>query len=253
MTFEFISKQRSRYGVLEMCEALEVSTSGYYRWEKAEPSEREVEDESLKERILEIHAQASGDYGYRPIYEHLLEEGYLCGRDRTLRLMNDLEVSGKQSKAYKPQGTDSVHDFGYSPNLFKELGETWNCDEVWVADTTYLLTDSGWMYLATVMDRHSRRILGWSVSRRNDRDLILEALKAAVMTRGTSVAGIHPPQRPRQHLRELRLSELPFRSRHEIEHEREGKLLRQRGHGILLRALQDRQRSGTDIPRRDGA
>ncbi|MDG2256481.1 MAG: DDE-type integrase/transposase/recombinase [Opitutaceae bacterium] len=59
-----------------------------------------------------------------------------------------------------------------------------------MADTTYLSTNSGWMYLATVIDRHSRRILGWSVSPRNDTALILEALKAAVMTRGTSVAGI---------------------------------------------------------------
>lgn len=190
MTFEFIGMNRSRYGVVEMCEALEVSTSGYYRWEKSEPSARELEDESLKKRILEIHAQVVGDYGHRPVYEHLVEDGHPCGRDRTLRLMNELEISGKQSKAYKPQATDSAHDFGYSPNLFKELGETWLCDEVWVVDTTYLLTETGWMYVATVMDRHSRRILGWSVSPSNDTALILEALKAAVMTRGTSVAGI---------------------------------------------------------------
>jgi putative transposase len=190
MIFEFISKEKSRYGVLEMCETLDVSTNGFYRWEKAEPSARDQEDDSLKKRILEIHDQASGDYGHRPIHDHLTEEGYLCGRDRTLRLMNELEISGQQSKAYKPQGTDSAHDFGYSANLLKELGETRFCDEAWVADTTYLLTDSGWMYLATVMDRHSRRILGWSVSANNDTALILEALKAAVMTRGTSVGGI---------------------------------------------------------------
>jgi putative transposase len=82
MIFEFISKERGRYEVLEMCDALEVSTTGYYRWEKAKPSAREAEDESLKERIFEIHAQASGDYGHRPIYEHLMEEGFLCRRDR---------------------------------------------------------------------------------------------------------------------------------------------------------------------------
>ena len=168
MIFEFISKEKSRYGVLEMCETLDVSTNGFYRWEKAEPSARDQEDDSIKKRIMEIHVQASGDYGHRPIHDHLTEEGYPCGRDRTLRLMNELEISGQQSKAYKPQGTDSAHDFGYSANLLKELGGTRFCDEAWVADTTYLLTDSGWMYLATVMDRHSRRILGWSVSANND-------------------------------------------------------------------------------------
>ncbi|MGK0240497.1 MAG: putative transposase [Candidatus Pelagisphaera sp.] len=86
---------------------------------------------------LEIHDQASGDYGHRPIHDHLMEEGCLCGRDRTLRLMNKLKISGQQSRAYKPQGTDSAHDFGYSPNLLRDLGETRFCDEAWVADTTY--------------------------------------------------------------------------------------------------------------------
>jgi len=190
MIFEFIKESRGRFDVVEMCETLEVSTSGYYRWEKAQPSARKLEDESLKERILGIHDQAVGDYGHRPVYEHLLEAGHLCGRDRTLRLMNELGISGRQSRAYRPQGTDSAHGFGYSPNLFKELGETWHCDEVWVADTTYLLTESGWAYVATVMDRHSRRILGWSVSTSNDTALVLDALKAAVATRGTSVAGV---------------------------------------------------------------
>jgi transposase InsO family protein len=166
---------------------------------KAQPSARAQEDESLKEKILEIHDQAVGDYGHRAIHDHLLEEGISCGRDRTLRLMGELDISGKQSKAYKPQGTDSSHDFGYSPNLLKakdpDTGKTVRiapsrCDEIWVADTTYLLTDQGWMYLATVMDRYSRRIIGWSVSKRNDTTLTLEALKAAVMTRGQSVVGV---------------------------------------------------------------
>lgn len=190
MRFEFVKSHRGLFDAAEMCEALGVSTSGYYRWERSEPSLRRREDESLKERILEIHGQAVGDYGHRPVYHHLIEQGVCCGRDRTLRLMNELEISGRQSKGYKPQGTDSAHDFGYSPNLLKELGETSRCDEVWVADTTYLRVGSQWMYLATVMDLHSRRVLGWSVSPNNDAALILDALKIAVATRGCGSGGI---------------------------------------------------------------
>jgi putative transposase len=190
MKFEFVNENKDSYEIAEMCETLDVSTSGYYRWEKSEPSARQQEDQSLKEKILDIHTRAVGDYGHRPIYYHLLEDGISCGRDRTLRLMRELDISGRQSKGYKPQGTDSSHDFGYSPNLLKKLEGTSFCDQAWVADTTYLLTDNGWMYVATVMDRHSRRILGWSVSPRNDTALILEALKAAAMVRGASVAGI---------------------------------------------------------------
>ena len=190
MKFEFIGKHRSLYDVVEMCESLGVSTSGYYRRERSEPSFRQSEDESLKEKILEVHDQAVGDYGHRPVHRHLLEDGVNCGRDRTLRLMNELQISGRQSKGYKPQGTDSAHDFGYSPNLLKALGQTRRCDEAWVADTTYLRVGLQWMYLATVMDLHSRRILGWSVSPSNDTALILEALKAAVATRGSKASGI---------------------------------------------------------------
>jgi transposase InsO family protein len=196
MKFGFIKENKGFFEVLEMCETLDVSTSGYYRWEESEASPRQLEDESFKKRILAIHDQAVGDYGHRPVYRHLLDEGVGCGRDRTLRLMNELEISGKQSKGYKPQGTDSSHDFGYSPNLLRELGQTSRCDEAWVADTTYLQVEGQWMYLATVMDRHSRRILGWSVSPSNDTALVMEALKAAVATRGSSVAGtIHHSDR----------------------------------------------------------
>lgn len=190
MKFEFIERHRSLYDVVEMCETLGVSTSGYYRRESSGPSLRQSEDESFKEKILEVHGQAVGDYGHRPVHRHLLEDGVDCGRDRTLRLMNELQISGRQSKGYRPQGTDSAHDFGYSPNLLKGLGETSRCDEAWVADTTYLQVQSQWMYVATVMDRHSRRILGWSVSPSNDTALILEALNAAASARGTDFAGV---------------------------------------------------------------
>ena len=95
MIFKFIKKSRNLFDISEMCETLEVSTNGFYRWEKAEPRGREVEDESLKKRIPKIHDQAPGDYGHRPIHDDLMEGGYLCVRDRTLRLMNELEISGQ--------------------------------------------------------------------------------------------------------------------------------------------------------------
>jgi putative transposase len=199
MKYEFIAENRDSYEVAEICEALNACTSGYYRWLKAEPSAKAMEDQSLKREIVKIHNQAVGDYGHRSISDHMAGDGIVCGRHRTLRLMGELAITGKQSKAYKPQGTDSAHDFGYSPNLLKakssDTGKTIRlkpsqCDEVWVADTTYLLTAQGWMYLATVMDLFSRRIIGWSVSNNNDTALTLKALKAAVMTRGHSVVGV---------------------------------------------------------------
>lgn len=97
--------------------------------------------------------------------------------------MKELGIEGVQKRKFKPLGTDSKHLFGYSPNLLKQLGRPDRCDQVWVADTPYLQTTGGWCYLATVMDLFRRRILGWSVSTRNDSKLVYQALQAAVLTR----------------------------------------------------------------------
>jgi transposase InsO family protein len=185
MKYRFIDQHRSHYSVSELCEALEVSASGYYRWRSSEPCPRQQEDQQHKEVIQNLHKKSGGRYGHRPIYHHLLEEGLSCGRDRVLRLMKELQLEGVQKKRFKPLGTDSRHDFGYSPNLLKELGKPTACNQVWVADTTYLATREGWRYLATVMDLYSRRILGWSISKHNDTNLVCAALQAAVMTRGS--------------------------------------------------------------------
>ena len=166
-----------------MCESLSLSRSGYYSWLKRKQSQRKREDGALKKRIEVLHQKSRGRYGYRPIYHHLKDEALGCGRDRTLRLMNELGLSGTHNKPFKPLGTDSKHSFGYSTNLLKELGCPERCDQVWVADTTYLRTDEGWCYLATIMDLFSRRIIGWSVSNDNDWQLCSEVLQCAVLTR----------------------------------------------------------------------
>ena len=124
------------------------------------------------------------------MHMHLREEQVTCGRDRTLRLMKELGLQEQQKKRYKPVGTDSAHDFGYAPNLLKEIGKPGSIDQVWVADTTYLYTQQGWKYLATVMDLYSRRILGWSVSKSNDTALVSRALENAVGTRGGIPEGV---------------------------------------------------------------
>ena len=143
--------------------------------------------EVYKDRIGELHPQAKGRYGHRPIHEHLKDEQLDCGRDRTLRLMQELGIAGVQKSGFKPLGTYSKHSFGFSANLLKKLGKPERPDQVWVADTTYLRIDGGWSYLATVMDLFSRRIVGWSVSDHNDSKLVCQALQAAVLTRGGEI------------------------------------------------------------------
>lgn len=187
MKLEFIHQNMGEYPLKELCEALEVAPSAYHASQTRQPSARATEDAALKQEILEIHEHCQGRLGHRLMYGRVRDR---CGRDRTLRLMRSLDIAGKQERKYRPQGTDSAHDFGYSPNRLKENGPPSRCDEVWVSDTTYLKVRNGWMYLATVMDLYSRRIVGWSVSARNDTRLVSQALENAHQTRGKTEEGI---------------------------------------------------------------
>ena len=190
MTYRFIKDNAEEFGVGLLCDALEVSRGGYYEWKSRRPSKRSLEDAAIKKRIEHYHRKSSGSYGYRPIWGHLGDEGIGCGRDRALRLMGEMGIRGCQARPFRPIGTDSAHDHGYAPNLLGGIGATERLDQAWVADTTYLKIRSGWLYLATVMDLHSRRIVGWSVSDRNDGDLVCEAMKTAALTRGAVRSGI---------------------------------------------------------------
>lgn len=184
MKFEFIRNNESCFGIDEMCSALVVSRSSYYAWREGRPSARSLADQIAKKAIQALFEQSRGRYGYRPIHSHLKEDGIDCGRDRTLRLMRELGLKGSQVSRFKPVSTDSKHFFGYSPNLLKEKEMPQAKDEVWVADTTYLRTKAKWLYLATVMDLGTRRIVGWSISHKNDSELVCAALRAAVGVRG---------------------------------------------------------------------
>ena len=191
MKYQFVKDNEERCKIAAMCAAMQIRRSGYYCWRNRAPSARRIEDEGIKGAILKVHKQARGRYGHRPMHRHLKDdEGIECGRDRALRLMCELGVGNTQRKRYKPLKTNSNHPYGYRSNLLKNNGKPTRIDEVWVADTTYLPTTAGWMYLATVMDLYSRRLLGWSVSKHNDTKLVSKALKAAAMTRGSQRTGI---------------------------------------------------------------
>lgn len=187
MKLEFIHQNVDQYPLKDLCQALDVAPSAYHDWLRRKPSARASEDETLKQEILKIHVRSKERLGHRLMYGQVRER---CGRDRTLRLMRSLGIAGKQERSYQPQCTDSTHDFGCSPNLLKKNGPPKEINEAWGADTTYLKIRNGWTYLATVMDLHSRRILGWIVSSKNDTQLVCKALENAHQTRGRLKTGI---------------------------------------------------------------
>ena len=186
-----MKRHERSHGVAALSEALGVSRAGYYRWREAKPSVRRQQDERIKPQISQIWRQCPGPYGYTGRCMLIcVSKAWRAVRDRTLRLMGELGLISHLQSRFKPMGTDSNHLFGYHSNLLRKLGKPEHRDQVWVADTTYLLSDSRWYYLATIMDLCTRRIVGWSVSDRNDSQLICTALENAALTRGEVREGI---------------------------------------------------------------
>jgi transposase InsO family protein len=183
MKYQAIKAQAPAAEIDLWCEAVNVSRSAYYNWLQAPLRKRALEDVVIKNGILRIDEVAKGRYGYRAMHAHLRADEITCGRDRVLRLMRDLDLTVQPRKSFKPIGTNSKHAFGYHPNLLKGLVIT-GCNQAWVSDTTYLLTEEGFSYQATVMDLHNREIIGWSVGSRNDAELVCTALQNALDKRG---------------------------------------------------------------------
>lgn len=189
MKYQTIKVQTPTQEIDLWCEALNVSRSAYYNWLGAPLRQRFLQDEVIKNGILKIDAVAKGRYGYRAMHAHLHADEIACGRDRVLRLMHDLDLTVQSRKGFKPVGTNSKHTFGYHPNLLKGLVIT-DCNQAWVSDTTYLPTEAGFSYQATVMDLYNREIIGWSVSSRNDAELVCTALRNALQQRGGFHGGL---------------------------------------------------------------
>lgn len=183
MKYQAIKAQAPTQEIDLWCEALKVSRSAYYNWLGAPFRQRFLQDEAIKNGILRISEVAKGRYGYRAMHAHLRADEIVCGRDRVLRLMRELNLTVQPRKRFKPVGTNSKHGFGYHSNLLKGL-EITGRNQAWVSDTTYLPTEAGFSYQATVMDLYNREIIGWSVSSRNDAELVCTALRNALQKRG---------------------------------------------------------------------
>ncbi len=166
-----------------MCIVLEVSRSGYYRWVHSRNSERRRRDRELLKRIHAIHEESRRIYGAPRVHRELHKQGVRCGGKRVARLMRESELRGKCSRRkFKPKTTDSKHGERISPNRLPDVTID-RVDQVWAADITYIATEEGWAYLATVIDLYSRKIVGWSVATTLATALPMAALRMALSWR----------------------------------------------------------------------
>ena len=186
MKYACIERHRREFPVRMMCRVLEMAPSGFYAWLIGPESRRERDNRRLLVEIRACHQRSGGAYGSPRIHLDLQDLGYRCGRHRVARLMRQHGVAAKHRRKFK-HTTDSNHQYPVAPNLLDQLFADWDRDRAWVGDVTYIPTREGWLYLAANMDLSSRRIVGWAVSSRNDRKLVLEALQRAVDLRNPAL------------------------------------------------------------------
>ena len=164
-----------------MCTMLGVTRGGYYAWCRRQPSARAQADEQLIEQVRRVHQSSRGTYGSPRVTGQLQRDGVAVGRRRVARLMRLTGLQGRSARLYRRAKVGQRAFFASVPHRLEDLPQTTN--QVWVGDVTYLRVAGQWRYLATVMDRHSRRVVGWSLGRRRDAALTSQALRQAVRNR----------------------------------------------------------------------
>lgn len=194
MKFAFIRDERDGFSVAAMCRVLKVSRSGYHAFLKRGVSARRRANDALVTKIEASHARSRGAYGSPRVHADLRAAGDVVGRHRVARLMREKGLRARRKRRFKAT-TDSKHDSPIAPNLLERRFDVSEPNRVWVGDVTALLTRSGWVFLAVLIDLSSRRVVGWAVSRFNDTELALEALEMALRLRRPQKGLIHHTDR----------------------------------------------------------
>jgi len=162
-----------------MCEVLEVPKSTYYQSFHKVKSSYEIENEEILQRIKIIHAESKGRYGAPKIHFLLRQEGYTPSLKRVQRIMAEAGIRSTITKKYCP--ARSVGQVEERENILKQNFETVTINEKWVADITYIHTiRDGWCYLASVLDLHTKKVVGYSFSTSMTTELVLQALTNAI-------------------------------------------------------------------------
>jgi transposase InsO family protein len=175
------AEEEERHTVAPACRLLEVSRSAYYCWAAHIPSRRDVSDAELTALITRIHADSRCTYGAPRIHAELMDQGVACGHNRVARLMARAGLVGVSPRRYR---TTTIADPDADPivDLVKRAfgPDTIELDTIYAGDITYIRTWEGWLYLATVIDLGSRRVVGWSMADHMRAELVCDALGMAI-------------------------------------------------------------------------
>jgi len=177
-----------------MCKVLKVSRSGYYGWKTRPLSKRNHFDKYLASEIRQIHIASKENYGLIKTWKALQAKGICCGKHRVARLRKINNIESKRRKRFKVT-TLSKNTEWIAPNRLNRCFGVAKPNKVWVGDVTFVATRKGWLYLAIILDLYSRKIIGWEMSDKNNKQLVLNALDMALERRKPQSEVLHHTDR----------------------------------------------------------
>jgi transposase InsO family protein len=183
--YPFIEAERAEQrNVVRACALLEVSRTAYYDWSKQVPCQHELTDRALARRIKEIHKASRGTYGAPRIHATLRNEGIVTSGKRVARLMREQGLHGRRKRRFK-RTTIADPEAAAAVDLIKRAfgPGTIEIDQCWCSDITYVRTWEGWLYVASIIDLASRRVVGWAMADHMRAELVCDALAMAIDTR----------------------------------------------------------------------
>lgn len=198
--YPFIAANQAEFSVVRMCRLLDVSRSGFYEWLTRPTSERERADIALTEKIEQVHEESRATYGAPRVHAMLKRDGINVGKKRVARLMRAQGLTGTFKKR-KGRTTIQVPGIRTAPDLVqRDFFAADQPNKLWVADMTYIRTWEGWLYLASVMDTFSRKVVGWSMGNSMEAQLVVDALEMAIARRNPEAGLIHHSDRGSQYV-----------------------------------------------------
>jgi len=203
--YPFIEAEKAcRRNVKRACELLKVSRAAFYQ-HLAGPSRRDRADAELAEKITQIHGESRGRYGAPRVHAVLARRGHRHGRKRVARLMRSAGITGRAPKRWK-KTTIADPSAAARADLIRRDFTTGaaRINARWCGDITYIATGEGWLFLATVIDIASRRVIGFAMADHLRTELVADALANAVAARGPAPGVVFHSDRGCQ-LRAVRL------------------------------------------------
>ena len=190
---------QAHYQVEELAQALEVTPSGFYAHQHKPEGLRARQDQQLTGKIKTLFQASRRTYGSPRLVAALRREGLRCGKNRVARLLRQNQLRARQKRRFVPVTTRSDHGLAIAPNWLAKVPVPLAPNQIWVVDITYLATGQGWIYLAVVLDRCSRKVVGWALSLSLETSLVTEALRRAQKERRPPPGLLHHSDRGLQY------------------------------------------------------